>query len=218
MALLRLSDNLQLLDMDPASVDQPTALPNPPTSTRAVSSALLLRAHTVALVPHLPHLAVATEVLHHSVAMAAHHLEALFQEALLALAGVVLQVLLTVDIPATVALSAPASDTDFPTVIEVPLAATESPDRPDMALKLTLARRTSNLALLLVLWIALVTVPLILTRTESMTRITRLISQIRDKKITTSAASTRTELMIKTTQRIKAPLLASIRTRFTTRI
>ena len=217
MALLRLSVNLPLLDMDPASVDQPTALPNPPTSTRAVSSALHLQAHTVALVPHLPHLAVATEVLHHSVDMVAHHLEALFQEALLALAGVALQVLLTVDIPATVALSAPASDTDFPTVIEVPLAATESPDRPDMTLKLTLARRTLNMALLLDSETHRATVPLISTRTESMIRITQLISRIRDKTITTLAASTRTEQLIMTRLSIKALSVASTRTRFMTK-
>ena len=87
-----------------------------------------------------------------------------------------------------------------------------------MAPKLTLARRTLNMALLLDSETHRATVPLISTRTESMIRITQLISRIRDKTITTLAASTRTELLIKTTQRIKAPLLASIKTRLWTTI
>ena len=209
-------------DMDPTSVNHPTALPSP-TSTRAMSSVLLLRAHTAAVNPAtvaiMPHLMVDILVLHPLVATVLHLMEAtaVVQEALLALDGVALQVLVTEEMPATVALSAPASATDFPTVTEVPLAATDNTDKADMAPRLTLARRTLNMALLLDSETHRATVPLISTRTESMIRITQLISRIRDKTITTLAASTRTEQLIMTRLSIKALSVASTRTRFMTK-
>lgn len=79
----------------------------------------------------MPHLVVDMVVLHPLVATEVLHLmeaTAVVQEALLVLDGVALQVLVTVEMPATVALSAPASATDFPTVTEVPLAATDPTD------------------------------------------------------------------------------------------
>lgn len=168
----------------------------------------------------MPHLAVDMVVLHPLVATAVLHLmeaTAVVQEAQLALVGVALQVLVTVEVPATVALSAPASATDFPTVTEAPSAATEPTEEEDMAPNLTLARRTLSLALSQVSETSTATVPLISTRTESMIRITQLISLIRDRMITTLVASTRTELKITTRRRIKALLAASIRTRSMTK-